>query len=208
MNFVNKILKKLRKKVKKNKPVKDLCKRNNTQKPKYKDTSWVKIAITEDQLRIESVLKNLTLKNKRLLHIGIGSSSIAKKLSKESIHIDGITIMQEEKEYASTLKLNNYDVYLMNKYSNDLNDLNFKYDFIIDNNLSSFACCKQHYLLMMNNYINLLNTGGMLLTDQVGMSYYENYAFGINYKDLQNLEKEFPVKIVKLTDSVFSINKL
>jgi hypothetical protein len=208
MDIIKKKIKSLKKKLLKSPSVKDICKKTSKPQPQYKDISWVNIAITPDQLRIESVLSELALNNKRLLHVGVGSSSIAKKFTQESIHIDGITVMQEEKDYANSLNLSHYNVYLLNKYSDELNRLNFKYDFIIDNNLSSFACCKQHYLLMIRNYIDMLSTGGVLLTDQSGMNYSEDYAFGIEYKDLQGFEKQFPVKIIKMTESVFSINKL
>lgn len=209
MKTIKQFLKKLINNVFPNKPLaKQIC--NNITQPKhhYKDVSWVEVDVTPDQLRIEAVLTELNLENKTILHVGVGRSNIAVKFITSTIKIDGITIMQEEKEHADSLVLQNYHVYLMNKYSNELKELEHHYDFIVDNNLSSFACCKQHYHLMMSNYIELLNKGGIILTDKMGMNYHEDYAFGIEYKDLQELENQFPVKALQLSDFVFAIQKL
>jgi len=54
----------------------------------------------------------------------------------------------------------------------------------------------------------MLNNGGIILTDKMGMNYHEDYAFGIDYEDLQNLENQFQVKVFKLSDFVFAIQKL
>jgi len=207
MKITKRKLKSLISKLNAKKP-KDICSNITKPQPNYKDVSWVKIAVTNDQLRIEAELKKLSLKNKRILHVGIGSSNIAKNFINNTIKVDGITVMQEEKKHAESLNLTNYNVYIINKYSNELNNLQTSYDFIIDNNLSSFACCKQHYNLMITNYFNMLNNGGIILTDKMGMNYHEDYAFGIDYEDLQNLENQFLVKVFKLSDFVFAIQKL
>ncbi|MFB0925782.1 MAG: hypothetical protein QMB65_10975 [Vicingaceae bacterium] len=206
--IIKNILKKIKIKIIKQKKVKDNCNSTHKLVPNYKDTSWVEIRVTDDQLRIEVVLKEFDLKDKKILHVGIGSSSLASQFNYLAERIDGITVMPEEKKYAESLNLPKYNTFIINKYSNELNSLNQSYDFIIDNNLSSFACCKHHYQLMLNNYIDILNQGGMILTDEVGMKYYEDYAFGIEFEDLQKLEKELPVKVLKINQSVFAIQKL
>lgn len=209
MKTANNFLKRVITKLNKNRfAVKDICTNSANPKPNYKDVSWEKIAITNDQLRIESELKKLDLENKRILHIGVGSSSIAKKFLNQTTQVDGITIMPKEKKYAESLNLPNYNVYILNKYSDELNNLPHHYDFIIDNNLSSFACCKHHYFLMINNYVKMLNEKGMILTDKMGMNYCEDYAFGIEFEDLQALESLHPLKTFKLTNSVFAMQKL
>ena len=206
--LIKNILKKIKTKILKQKKVKENCNNTHSLVPNYKDTSWVKIRVTDDQLRIEAVLKELDIKDKKLLHVGVGSSSLASQFNYLADHIDGITVMPEEKKHADSLNLSKYNVYIINKYSNDLKALESSYDFIIDNNLSSFACCKHHYSLMIHNYIDKLNKDGMILTDELGMKYYEDYAFGIEFEDLQKLEKEFPVKVLKFNENVFAIQKI
>lgn len=188
--------------------IQENCNQLNAIPPKYKDTSWVNKPVTEDQARIEMVLKKMPFENKSWLHVGIGNSNIAKSFSNRLLYIDGITVMKEEKVFSDNLKFNNYNTFVLNKYSPDLKNLNKTYDLIIDNNLSSFACCRAHYSDMIQNFIKLLKPNGKILTDKLGMNYAEDYAFPISFDDLKKLEKQHSVKVSKVTDFVVSIEKI
>ena len=73
----------------------------------------------------------------------------------------------EEVDRASAFVIPNYRVMLVNKYNSALPfTLRRAYDFIIDNNPSTFACCKRHFFAMLASTVRLLNPGGYLLTDR------------------------------------------
>src|SRR5437764_8596280 len=94
-----------------------------------------------DQARIEAWLGRTDLAGKTLLHVGVGNSSLAKGLAHRVVRVDGLTAHPNEKAHADSLRIPNYRVVLLNKHSRELFRLRGAYDFIIDNNLASFACC-------------------------------------------------------------------
>jgi len=133
---------------------------------------WSERETTPDQKRIESYLSSLSLSGKSLLHVGIGNSEFAKSFHSRVAGIDGITIEKCEYEKGLDSGLNKYRVFLLNKYSRKLSDyLGKRYDFIIDNNPSSFACCRKHFITMMKSYWKLLRPGGVILTDRLGLEW-------------------------------------
>jgi hypothetical protein len=168
--------------------------------------SWVH-QTSPDQKRIESFLNQFGLQGKGLLHVGVGSSSIARKFFSRLEYLDGITLVDEEKKYAESLNLFNYHVYIINKYSETLLSLKKRYDIIIDNNLSSYACCLSHFKKMVENYIELLHPGGFIVTDREGLKYFTS-GFGMTYEDLIALGNIFPVMIEKIDEYVFTITKI
>lgn len=170
--------------------IKQVFKKKNPQhckqsvpKIKYSDSSWIDKGVTPDQERIEKFLLEQGISGKRILQVGSGDSSFAKKFA-PSNSIDSITIMEEELQFGNSLALPNYTIFEINKYSADLLKLTGDYDYIIDNNISSFACCRFHFEEMMKNYVKLLKTGGSILSDEKGMSYFESYAFPIGIDEL------------------------
>jgi len=123
--------------------------------------------------------------------------------------VDGLTVHQHEKTHADALGIPNYTVYVLNKYSPEFASvITNTYDFIIDNNLASFACCKYHFSLMFENYLRVLSPGGQILTCQIGMDAYHGY-FGwvMTYADLVSLERQFPMHVSQLTDVVYAITR-
>lgn len=171
------------------KKVKQYCRKEPPQII-YSDGSWVDIIVTPDQSRIQDYLNLLQIENKTILHVGIGNSTIAKQLHSKNI-IDGITIVEEEIKFAKELNIPNYTCFVLNKYSNDTLDLPHKYDYIIDNNLSSYTCCVQHFEKMIHNYYHeLLNLNGSIITDLKGMAYYQPGSFPITINDLKRLLPE------------------
>lgn len=165
---------------------------------------------TVDQARIEAEMDKMDLSGKNILHVGIGNSKLARRFAGRVNLIDGLTVSHNEKAVADSTGIENYTAYFLNKYSREfILTLKNSYDFIVDNNLASFACCKFHFYLMLDNYIRSLKPGGSILTDQRGMDWViEDPRWQLTYDDLLALESKFPVKAGRLTETVFSIQAI
>jgi len=162
---------------------------------------------TKDQARIEAELERMDLAGKIILHVGVGNSKLAERFASRVKLIDGLTIAPPEKARADSLGLPNYRVRLGNKYSRALR-LQNRYDFIIDNNLAGFVCCKYHFHLMWNTYLDALRPGGKILTHQRGMDWtFADPRWRLGYDDLVALEAKLPVKVSRLTEAVYAIGK-
>jgi hypothetical protein len=168
---------------------------------------WTQQQTTPDQVRIEAVLDTMTLTGAQLLHVGVGNSKLAQRFASRLSGVDGLTVHHNEKIYADALAIANYTVYILNKYSREVvSVLSNTYDFIIDNNLASFACCKKHFFIMLENYLSLLRSRGRILTCQIGMdAYHDDFGCTMAYADLVSLERQFPVLVSKLTDVVYAL---
>ena len=91
------------------------CKKYDFSKKNY--TYWEERKTTSDEIDvINFIKKNFDLKNKYILHLGIGNSEIVTKF-RETKKIVGITISNRELQKAQNLNLNNYETYLCDKYS-------------------------------------------------------------------------------------------
>jgi len=168
---------------------------------------WTQQETTRDQVHIEAVLDTMAVTGTSILHVGVGNSKFAQRFASRARRLDGLTIHQNEKTHADALGLPNYTVYVLNKYSPEFGPvITHTYDFIIDNNLASFACCKYHFSVMCENYLWALTPDGQILTCQIGMDAYHG-AFGwvMTYADLVSLERQFPVRVSKLTDVVYAL---
>jgi hypothetical protein len=162
---------------------------------------------TVDQARIEAELDKMDLSGKNILHVGVGNSRFAERFASRVNLIDGLTVSRNEKALADSFKIDNYTVYFLNKYGREfVLTIKNKYDFVVDNNLASFACCKYHFYLMLDSYIWSSKPGGQILTDQQGMDWViEDPRWKLTYQDLLALENKFPVRVGRITDTVFSI---
>lgn len=159
----------------------------------YTDGSWVDRKVTKDQEAIEQYLTAESLAGKRILHAGVGSSSIAKKFgSIASIH--GITIMEDEKVYGENLSCPAYQIFLINKYGAELSRLPGEYDYIIDNDLAGYAPCKDAFEEMLKTYIHLLTPTGVIVTGVLGLSYFDN-GFPVPDFYLRRLSKRLRFRI-------------
>ena len=168
---------------------------------------WTQQQTTPDQVRIEAVLDTMALTGAQLLHVGVGNSKLAQQFASRLSGVDGLTLHHNEKINADALAIANYTVYILNKYSREVVPvLSHTYDFIIDNNLASFACCKRHFFIMVENYLSLLRSQGRILTCQIGMdAYHDDFGCTMAYADLVSLERQFPVLVSKLTDVVYAL---
>ncbi|WDE08055.1 hypothetical protein SG34_014840 [Thalassomonas viridans] len=171
---------------------------------------------TEDQQRIEAVLDDLISNQQipqgsRVLHIGVGNSSFAARFIEQGLIVDGITVSEPEKEFAESLKLKDYRVYITNKYHRDFAacfDPN-QFGYIIDNNLASFSCCQYHFYQMLENYLGCLKIGGKILTDQRGMDWaLAGPGFILDFESLTAAVANLPLKVEQLTDMVYALELL
>jgi len=151
-------------------------------------TYWENKKVTSDEVEITEYLNNLNTARKiKVLHIGIGNSYLAKTL-KNFIHIDGISISNNEIQFAKNLKINNYKCFFLNKLSD--NSFNFfkknNYDFIIDVNLKSFSCCDVAFNKMFSNYVSILNLNGSILCSKNGLNWSRllKPVYRFSFKDL------------------------
>lgn len=165
---------------------------------------------TVDQSRIEAELDSMNLNGKAILHIGVGNSQFAQRFAGRVDFIDGLTVSENEKRLGDSFGISNYTIYFLNKYSREfVLAIKHKFDFIIDNNMASFVCCKYHFYSMLDNYIWSLKPGGQILTEQQGMDWViEDQRWALSYQDLIALERKFPVKANKITDTVFSLQSI
>jgi hypothetical protein len=164
---------------------------------------------TVDQARIEDVIDAMRPDGLRILHVGVGNSSLAQRFASRAAAVIGATLSGNEKELADSLRLAQYSVFVANKYGREFPSLAGKGNhLIVDNNLASFACCKFHFYRMMDSYIGALNKDGMILTDQRGMDWTAGDArWKLTYNDLEALERKFPVRAARISESVYSLTK-
>ena len=134
---------------------------------------WENKEATNDEKDVLTYLKNNNLfNNKKILHIGIGNSYIAKNL-KDFKKIDGISLSKNELDLAKKNNIDNYEVFFQNKYSQNnilKKTLNF-YDVIIDVNIKSFACCDKAFVNLFKNYSEILNNNGIVISSKAGMKW-------------------------------------
>lgn len=172
---------------------------------------WSTKMTTPDQLRIEDALEGLVAATTTLLHVGIGNSSLAQRFAARVRAIDGITIQVPEVQHASALRIHNYRALLFNKYAGDLvSTLGRRYDFIIDNNPATFACCQRHQFRMLCGYRALLAPGGRLLTDRLGLGWTatdNDPRWSLDYADWVLLAQRLGLVPFRLTESVFVIER-
>jgi hypothetical protein len=162
---------------------------------------------TIDQQCIEQALNRMDWRGKSILHVGVGNSRLAQRFAAGASLIDGITVCRSEVEKAESLGITNYRVYFLNKYGREFPlMLTNRYDFVIDNNLASYACCKYHFYRMLDNYLGAMEPGGQILTDQHGMDFtVEENRWLLSFDDLRGLEEKFPVRVSRIEGTVYSI---
>jgi predicted TPR repeat methyltransferase len=134
---------------------------------------WENRKVTNDEIDIvnflNSVNKNTSLD---ILHIGIGNSFLASRLSNYK-EINGITISQNEIKLASSKGIKNYHFFFLNKYkANSLNIFkNKKFDIIVDINIKSFSCCDKAFHNLFIQYSNLLKNNGYIISHKNGLKW-------------------------------------
>lgn len=150
---------------------------------------WSLLPSTPDQLRIESWMEGFAIKGSQILHVGAGNSLFAKRFCAYGAQVTGTTVAPEEVAHGKSLAIPGYHVLLHNKYCGaDGRDWP-RFDFIVDNNPSSFGCCLDHYMAMLRFYADVLAPGGQVLVDRVGLSWAlsnesSDARWGFSFEDL------------------------
>jgi hypothetical protein len=164
---------------------------------------------SEDQRALEDYLEGQgeRLAPARLLHVGIGNSSLAYRLHLRCRAIDGLTIMPSEKARAESLRLLGYTVYELNKYSLGFTRiLTPGYDWIIDNNPASFACCRYHHARLLEHYRWALAPAGRVLTHRRGLDWVAlDRRWLMSFDDLVAASSRFGLRAVKLTPEIYAL---
>lgn len=160
------------------------------------------------ELLIEAALTKYPLDNCDILHVGIGSSRLATQLSSRCRHITGVASDDDEKSIATGLRLPNYDVLVANKYTDTFpKQLPLRaYDIIIDYQIASHACCRQHWRTLMESYSSLLTSKGWLATAEPGLRPSATYnCWNLSDADLACLASEFHLCVAKAGCGVYSL---
>lgn len=148
---------------------------------------WSAKATTPDQRRIENYIDRYDLRDKRILHIGIGNSTLAKRFHRRVKEIVGTTIDEPELNVARSLGLPNYRFVMHNKFSGTSDTVEGKFDFILDNNPTSPCCCMRHLAELFHFYAEMLANGGQIVTDKQGLQWVptdSNPRWSFDFDDL------------------------
>jgi glycosyltransferase involved in cell wall biosynthesis len=164
-----------------------------------------------DQIRIEDYLETCVTSGSRILHVGVGNSSLARRIHARVERIRGLTLHEEERSFAEELKLSNYTVVPWNKFHPVVRGSRYGgFDFIIDNNFSSYACCLFHFCRMVLSYVSTLRDGGAILTAEPGLSHViseSNPEWSIKWDDWSYLAHAVGLRPRRITDFVYSIER-
>ncbi|HEV7806296.1 MAG TPA: hypothetical protein VGO80_10780 [Solirubrobacteraceae bacterium] len=167
---------------------------------------------TVDQACIEDALDAMRPgEAEQILHVGVGNSQLAERFAPRVRLVDGLTVWAPEKAFADSLHIPNYTVHFVSKYSREfLLTIEHEYDYVVDNNLASFACCKYHFHRMLDNYVWCLRPGGRILTDQHGMDWTveDDPRWRLTYDDLVALGERFPLCAARVTDTVYELRRV
>jgi MGT family glycosyltransferase len=170
---------------------------------------WSSFEPTPDQRRIEAWLAKLVGSDDRLLHVGVGGSQLAQAFASRVREIVGITISPGEVGRGNALGLDNYRVLLRNKYQ-PWADAPRPLDVVIDNNLTTFACCLSHVVTMLDWYATSLAPTGFLLTDRVGLGWVVSAdggdpAWGLDLAALKILAGSLGLTVLDLDGDVYAV---
>lgn len=186
----------------------NLCNPGVLDLPQSRD--WSSRDTTADQRRIESYLSSFDLRKKRLLHIGVGNSGLARRFSGRVGEIIGITIEANEAKEAQLRGIPNYKIVLQNKYAAQLERTPGKFDFIIDNNPLSFCCCMAHLVALFDFYKAKLASDGQIVTDQQGLSWVAPAAhplFQMDFRDLNQLALQAGFSASKIDRNIYVLGE-
>lgn len=173
---------------------------------------YSEVETTPDQLRIEGVLEGLVAAaghDLAVLHVGVGNSGLAQRFVGRVGRLEGATVSERELAHAASLDLDGYRVRLANKYAPTFGDL-FEpgFDVIVDNNPTSFACCRAHVDGMFRAYASLLGPLGQVLTDRTGLGWtVGNPRWAVTPRDLRRLCEPHGMTVEPVTRQVLAIRR-
>jgi cyclopropane fatty-acyl-phospholipid synthase-like methyltransferase len=159
---------------------------------------------TTDQSEIEAALEATPLEGKRILHVGIGNSGLARRFAPRALAVEGLTVSAAELAHASALGISNYRPRLLNKHDPRLSAVSAEpFDIIVDNNLAAYACCKHHLYVMFESYAALMRPGGELFTHKLGMEWTAgDPRWRLTDDDLDQLASTFGFRVRRAAGGV------
>jgi hypothetical protein len=165
---------------------------------------WTNRTTTPDQQRIEDILPWYLTPQSKVLHIGVGNSSLATRFHAGVKRIDGITTSEKEAVFAP--EYDNYNVWLCNKYSRSF-VLSDCYDVIVDNNPAGYVCCQIHLLDYFHNVFSILSASGVYLTDMIGLTWAKPPSEPITFAEFNELIELYDMKSGMVTESVVEVRR-
>lgn len=166
---------------------------------------WDMQPTTPDQLRIEDYLDACGVAGKRILHIGCGNSRLARRFHRRARAIVGTTIARSELEHGVALGLARYEVRLENKFDGHPRTGEV-FDFVVDNNPSTFGCCMNHLARMLEDYAGRLGPEGQIVTDRVGLGWLRSDdshpRWSFDFDDLAALGPVFGLRAWRMDANV------
>ena len=155
----------------------------------YSDGSWVNRGTTRDLRNIQDFLLQQT-GPLSVFQAGIGNSSLYSLLKDKMNRFVGVTIVQDEIEYAKQQFPDDvgtkYNAQLLNKYTDALLALGKDFDFIVDNDISSYACCRHHFHIMLDTDHDLIKENGAILIGFRGLGYFDS-GFGLTEEGMRKI---------------------
>lgn len=167
---------------------------------------WSRKWTTPDQLRIERYIDRFDLRAKRILHIGIGNSGLARRFHDHAQEIVGTSLDQPELQLARQLNYPNYAVVRHNKYSGSTDEINGRFDFIVENNPTSACCCIRHLAELFHFLKATLANDGQIVTDRVGLAWIPERAhsrWSFDFEDLQAVASVAGLQAWKLSKNTY-----
>lgn len=149
--------------------------------PTLEEGSWVNKPTTGDQRKIESYLLDKETKGKKILHIGIGNSSFAEKLCSTGNIVYGLTIYQSEFDHAISKEIDNYHLFMGNKY---VYLPKVEVDIIVDNNPSTYSPNREAYDYYISEVSDKLDIGGHFVSHEQGLTYAVHDGFPTSSEEL------------------------
>ena len=172
---------------------------------------WSAKATTPDQYRIEKYIDRFDLRDKRLLHIGVGNSGLARRFHRRVNEIVGTTIDEPDIKVARSLGYPNYSVFLHNKYSGDSEKITGKFDVIVDNNLTSPCCCISHLAALFGFFDDRLADGGHIVTDRQGLAWIppdqSNPRWSFAFEDLAAVASAAGLAAFQVNKNVYVVSR-
>ncbi len=148
----------------------------------YRDRSFAGGEVSPDQAAVDNAIAAWLTPEHRVLHVGVGASSLARRYAVRTASIDGITVLADEVAAATALALPGYRVWIANKYGVGGRALSGPYDVIAENNPGSFACCRRHHQAWLDTLARLLAPGGCVVTHVRGARFCEPGGIAMSYR--------------------------
>lgn len=171
-------------------------------------SDWSGFGTTAGQLRIEGYLDRLGMRGKSILHIGIGNSGLAARFARQASRVVGTTIEPREAEKAASLRLPHYQAVIHNKHSGPSDSVSGRFDVIVDNNPTCFACCIKHFGAMLDFYRATLADGGFVITDRSDLAWHNDAPgshprWSFDFDDLQAAASLIGLKAFRANEDIY-----